>query len=171
MCVCSKPGLCMFAVYSCIMKSLLTLLLFSMLLILNPDKLPAQARSGLGIGAAINASKEGQGYGGIFYGEIKVADPVSIVPAIGLEIPHGAYFSLNGRYYPKQEFYVHAGPLIHLGSLETGDSGVGGSIGLGLSPRLSKHIALDFNLHMDLIHMSNALRPVVGFRAAFQGIF
>jgi hypothetical protein len=153
------------------MKKLLTLFLFSTMLIIKFDRLQAQARSGLGLGGGFNASKEGQGYGGIFYGEIKVASPVSIVPAIGLEIPHGGYFSLNGRYYPKQEVYLNAGPLVHLSSLETGDSGVGGSIGLGLSPRLSKHTALDFNLHLDLIHRSNALRPVVGFRAAFQGIF
>lgn len=153
------------------MKKLLTLFLFSAMLIIKFDRLQAQARSGLGLGIGFNTSNEGQGYGGIFYGEIKVASSVSIVPAIGLEIPHGAYFSLNGRYYPKHEVYVNAGPLIHLGSLETGDSGVGGSIGLGLSPQLSKHTALDFNLHLDLIHMSNVLRPVVGLRIAFQGIF
>jgi hypothetical protein len=153
------------------MKKGLTLFVFSMMLIVKFNTVQAQARSGLGIGGALNTSEDEQGFGGIFYGEIKVAPAVSIVPAIGLEIPHGAYFSLNGRYYPKHEIYLNAGPLIHLGSLEGGDSGIGGSIGFGLSPRLSKRTALDFNLHLDLIHMSNALKPVVGLRAAFQGIF
>jgi hypothetical protein len=161
----------MFAVYSYIMKSLLTLFVFSMMLTLHLNKLQAQARSGLGIGAALNVSEQQQGYGGFLYGEIKVAPAVSIVPAIGLEIPHGAYFSLKGRYYPKREVYVNAGPLIHLGSLEGGDSGVGGSIGLGLSPQLSKRTALDVSLHLDLIHMSNVLTPVYGLRLAFEGIF
>ena len=161
----------MFVAYSHTMKKLLTLTILSIMLSLNNNMVQAQAKSGLGIGGAANASAEGLGYGGIFYGEIKVAPRFSVLPAIGLEIPHGAYLSINGRYYPQDEFYLNAGPLIHLSSLEYGDSGVGGSMGLGISPQLSKHTALDLNLHMDLIHMSNVLRPVVGLRLAFKGIF
>lgn len=48
------------------MKSILTLLIFSMMLMLNTDAVQAQARSGLGINAGLNTSEYGMGYGGMF---------------------------------------------------------------------------------------------------------
>ncbi len=153
------------------MKSILTLLIFSIMLTLNTDAVQAQARSGLGINAGLNTSEYGMGYVGMFFGEIKVAKAVSVVPALGYVIPSGLNLSLNGRYFFDESLYVNAGPLWNLASLEHGDFGLGGSAGVGLSQRLSRISVVDFNFQVDLAHFNNALRPVVGVRVAFQGIF
>jgi len=81
------------------------------MLTLNTDAVQAQARSGLGINAGLNTSEYGMGYVGMFFGEIKVAKAVSVVPALGYVIPSGLNLSLNGRYFFDESLYVNAGPL------------------------------------------------------------
>ncbi len=131
----------------------------------------AQARSGLGIAATINTSNLGIGYGGELFGEIKVAKAVSLVPAIGYAIPKGISFSVNGRYFFDKSIFVNAGPMLHLSSLEYGDSGIGGSVGLGFSQRVSKIAVVDWNLNIDLVHYSNKMIPVYGVKLIFEGVF
>ena len=153
------------------MKKGLTLFVFSMMLIVKFNTVQAQARSGLGINVGLNTSQYGMGYGGIFFGEIKVAKAVSVVPALGYVVPYGLNLSLNGRYFFDESLYVNAGPLWNLVSLEYGDSGIGGSAGIGMSLKVSRISVVDFSFHVDMVHFNNALRPVAGVRVAFQGIF
>lgn len=149
-------------------KLILTLLCF----IFSIAAVSGQAKNSIGFGPAINSSREGGGFGAILQGEIKVARAFAIVPAIGVEIPYVAYFSLAGKYYFQSDMYVTLGALAHLGGDDgVGDSGLGGTAGIGYELVSSKSHVLDLNLHGDVMQIDGSAAPVVGLRLTYNFSF
>jgi len=153
------------------MKKLLTLFCFSLILVVKTVHVQAQAKSAIGLGPALNASKNGQGFGGVLMAEIKVAKAFSVEPSIGVEIPYTAYLGLAGKYYFADRIHANLGALLHIGGEDASDSGIGGTIGIGRELMVSRRHVLDLNLHGDVIKMDGNAAPVVGLRLTYQFCF
>lgn len=147
------------------------LILFICFSTFNMPTTKGQARSGVGLAFGVNGSSEGLGLGFRFQGEVKVSRKVTVVPAIGVEIPYNVYAGLSGKYYFRSRFYSMLGPIAHLRSLEAGDSGIGGSAAVGYEFKSAKRSIVDLNLHTDVIQINGRTSPVIGLRVAYNFSF
>jgi len=133
-------------------------------------KAKGQAKSSIGIGAALNTSKENsQGFGALFQGEIKLAKSVSLVPSVGGEVAYGIYAGLAGRYYFNPTFYVSAGSFANY----NGDdgSGFGATGGVGFILMSTHRQTIDLNLHGDYLEYKHRSAPVAGVRLIYSFSF
>jgi hypothetical protein len=133
-------------------------------------KAKGQAKSSIGIGAALNTSKENsQGFGAFLQGEIKLAKSVSIVPSVGGEVAYGVYAGLAGRYYFTPAIYVSAGSFANYNG-ESG-SGAGATGGIGFILMSNHRQTIDLNFHGDYIKNKYQTIPVAGVRFIYSFSF
>lgn len=147
------------------------LILFLFIFLLYIGQAYGQAKNSLGIGLALNTSKEGSGYGGVVQGEIKLAKKFSAVPSIGIETPYNGYFGLGGKYYFEPGFYVRLGGLAYLGGEEASNSGIGATVGGGYELISEQRSILDLNVHGDFIRINHQATPIVGIRLTYNFSF
>ena len=129
-----------------------------------------QAKSAIGVGAALNASRENsQGFGAVLQGEIKLAKSVSLVPSVGGEVAYGIYAGLAGRYYFNPTIYVSAGGFANY----NGDSGSGsgGTGGVGFMLMSTHRQTIDLNLHGDYLKNKHQPTPIAGVRLIYSFSF
>lgn len=131
----------------------------------------SQAKNSIGAGLALNASKEGSGYGGVLQGEIKLAKEFSMVPSVGIETPYTGYFGLGGKYYIEPGFYIRLGALAYLGGEEGSDNGIGATASGGYELISEQRSILDLNLHGDFIRINHQATPIVGIRLTYNFSF
>lgn len=146
-----------------------TFILLFALLICGALKVHAQAKNAIGLGLALNTSRENSnGFGTLLQGEIKIAPKVGISPYIGGEVTYGALGGLSGRYYFNKVVYACAGAFGHF----DGDySGIGGTGGVGFMLLSAGHQALDLNFHGDYMKKGDRSTPVAGFRLIYSFSF
>ncbi len=134
------------------------------------DKVKAQAKNAIGIGVALNTSRENsQGFGGLLQGEIKLIKSLSLVPSIGAEVPYVVYAGLAGRYYFNPTIYVSAGGFAHYNGDDAG--GIGGTGGIGFMLLSSHRQTIDLNLHGDYMKNDHRATPVAGIRFVYSFSF
>jgi hypothetical protein len=146
-----------------------TFILFFALLICGAVKVHAQAKNAIGLGLALNTSRENSnGFGALLQGEIKIARAVSITPYLGGEVTYGALAGLSGRYYFSKTTYVSAGTF---GFFDGDHDGVGGTAGVGFMLLSDRHQALDLNFHGDFMKKEELSVPIAGFRLIYSFSF
>ncbi|SEO87757.1 hypothetical protein SAMN05192574_11512 [Mucilaginibacter gossypiicola] len=145
-----------------------SILLFA-LLVCGAVKVHAQAKNAIGLGLALNTSRENSnGFGALLQGEVKVANAVSITPYIGGEVTYSILAGLSGRYYFSKEIYTSAGAFGHL---DPDYSGFGATAGVGFMLVSDHHQSLDLNLHGDYMKKGNQPTPVAGVRLIYSFSF
>jgi hypothetical protein len=146
----------------------ITFILLTAVLACGVIKVHAQAKNAIGLGLALNTSRENSnGFGALLQGEIKLTKVVSVTPYLGGEVTYGALAGLSGRYYFDKAIYVSAGAFGHL----DGDyDGIGGTGGVGFILLSGHHQTLDLNFHGDYMKKGRAT-PVAGFRLIYSFSF
>lgn len=146
-----------------------TLILLFALLTCGAIKVHAQAKNAIGLGLALNTSRENSnGFGALLQGEIKIAKAVSVTPYLGGEVAYGVLAGLSGRYYFSKEIYTSAGAFGHL---DPDYSGFGATAGLGFILISGHHQTLDLNFHGDYMKKGNQPTPVAGLRLIYSFSF
>lgn len=131
----------------------------------------AQAKNAIGIGLALNTSKEGAGFGAIFQGEVKINKSISITPALGVETPYVVYAGLGGKYYFRPDFYGSFGAFGHIGNFDGDSDGLGGTAGIGFILLSSTRDVLDLGFHCDFLKLKDQGTPLVGLRLTYNFSF
>jgi hypothetical protein len=145
-------------------------ILFMGCLIFTVKQAGAQAKNAIGIGAALNTSRENsQGFGALLQGEIKITKSVSVVPSIGGEVTYGAYAGLGARYYLNPAIYFTAGSFAHYSGDDAG--GIGGTGGIGFMLLSSHRQTIDINLHGDYMENNHRATPIAGIRLIYSFSF
>ncbi|MEO5894002.1 MAG: hypothetical protein ABIQ31_27335 [Ferruginibacter sp.] len=149
----------------------LMLTLLSISMIFSTFLVHAQAKNAIGIGPAINGSKEGTGMGAVLQGEIRLAKSFALVPSIGVEIPYVGYTGLSGKYYLPNKTHVSLGGFLHVGGDDAGDSGFGGSAGFGIELLSTQKHIIDLDIHGDVFQIDGDPAFVGGLRLTYNFSF
>ncbi len=134
-----------------------------------------QAKNALGIGPAINTSKQGSyntegGFGGVLQGEIKLAPKFALIPAIGVEIPYTGYGGLSVKYYPVDKVHLKLGAIAYIGG--DIDAGLAPSVDVGCQLLSSGRHFIDLDLHGEVIKIDQYENTtVIGLRLTYNFSF
>jgi hypothetical protein len=146
-----------------------TFILLFALLVCGALKVHAQAKNAIGLGLALNTSRENSnGYGALLQGEVKITKAVSVTPYLGTEVPYSVQAGLSGRYYFSKIIYASAGAF---GYYDADYSGFGGTGGIGFILLSGHHQTLDLNFHGDYLKKGYRATPIAGFRLIYSFSF
>ena len=131
----------------------------------------AQAKNAIGVGAGLNTSREGTGFGGILQGEIKLANSFSLAPSLGAEIPYVVHLGIAGRYYFSEDVYGSLGSFAHLGGDDGASGGLGGTAGIGFILLATTRHIVDLNFHADYFENDHRGTALAGLRLIYSFSF
>ncbi|MDN5283870.1 MAG: hypothetical protein JWR38_144 [Mucilaginibacter sp.] len=154
-----------------ILYKTLRLTLITCGLVFSASFVYAQAKNAIGVGLALNSTREGAGFGGILQGEVKINRFISITPALGAETPYVVYASFGGRYYFSPDIYGSLGALGHIGNLDGDSDGYGGTAGIGFILLSTTRDVIDLGFHCDYITLKDNGTPLVGLRLTYNFSF
>ncbi|MEN0056551.1 MAG: hypothetical protein AAGC65_22935 [Mucilaginibacter sp.] len=131
----------------------------------------AQAKNAIGLGAGLNTSGKGAGFGAILQGEVKLNNSISINPSLGIETPYIAYVGATGRYYLSDEVYGSLGGFAHIGGIDDPSISPGGTAGIGFIVLATNHHVVDLNFHVDYFESDNERLTLAGLRLTYNFSF
>jgi hypothetical protein len=131
----------------------------------------AQAKNAIGLGAGLNTSGAGAGFGAILQGEVKLNNTISLAPSLGIETPYIVYLGITGRYYFSDEVYGSLGGFAHVGGIDDPAIGAGGTAGVGFILLATTRHVVDLNFHVDYFENDNERTTLAGLRLTYNFSF
>ena len=154
-----------------ILQYILKIALIITCIICSDNFANAQAKNAIGLGAGLNTSREGAGFGGILQGEVKLTNSISITPSLGAEIPYVVHLGIGGRYYFSDEVYGGLGAFGHFGGDDGASAGLGGTAGIGFILLQTTRHVVDLNFHADLFENDHRRITLAGLRLIYNFSF
>lgn len=150
----------------------ITLILLLFCLTICSKQADAQAKFAVGGGGALSYSKENMpGFGVVSQGEVRLNRFVSVTPSVGVEIPYLVYAGLAVRFYINPKLYVHGGGFVNAEGDGFGETGGGGTGGLGYMVFVRPHQTIDLNFHADFKNNTGKNLAIYGMRIIYSYSF